>query len=37
MSDDTTLNTTLLSDDVEELLKSALESKDFLDIGALRD
>lgn len=37
MSDDTTLNTTLLSDDVEELLKSALESKDLLDIGALRD
>lgn len=37
MNDDTTLDATLLSDNVEERLESTLESKDLLDIGALRN
>jgi len=37
LSHDTAINASLLCHDIEEFLEGALESQDFLDIGALRD
>lgn len=35
MSSDSTLNSTLLSDNVEQFLKCTLERENLLDVGAL--